>query len=233
MEEPYQPLDRRPIASRELKLSGRAAAALARRNVSPNAISVAGMLSGLVAGAGFAWTATAEDTWLRVAWFIAAVGIQLRLVANLLDGMVAIESERASPLGELYNEVPDRVSDAATLIGAGYALGGHVVLGYAAASVAILTAYMRAVGKVVGGTQEYCGPMAKQHRMFLLTIVALYCALTPPGWQPTWSRAATAEASAPHGLVAAALAAIILGGLWTALRRLRRVVKTLQRSSAS
>jgi phosphatidylglycerophosphate synthase len=53
--------------------------------------------------------------------------------------MVAIEAGTASPVGELYNEVPDRVSDTATLIGAGYAVGGHPTLGYVAACLALFT----------------------------------------------------------------------------------------------
>jgi phosphatidylglycerophosphate synthase len=39
----------------------------------------------------------------------------------MLDGMVALASCRDSKVGELYNEVPDRVSDAAVFIGVGYA----------------------------------------------------------------------------------------------------------------
>lgn len=54
-------------------------------------------------------------------WLIAALGAQLRLTANMLDGMVALASRRDSKVGELYNEIPDRVSDAAVSIGAGYA----------------------------------------------------------------------------------------------------------------
>jgi len=53
----------------------------------------------------------------RLFWLFAALGAQLRLRANMLDGMVALVSARASKVGELYNEVPDRVWDAAVFIG--------------------------------------------------------------------------------------------------------------------
>src|SRR5207245_4613587 len=115
----------------------------------------------------------------RVAWLAAALLIQLRLLANMLDGMVAIECRRASPVGELFNEVPDRISDVATLIGAGYAAGGDVTLGYLAACVALFTAYVRAMGKAAGANQEFGGPMAKQQRMFIVTVIAVYCAVVP------------------------------------------------------
>ena len=59
----------------------------------------------------------------RIFWLVAALGAQLRLTANMLDGMVALASGRDSKVGELYNEVLDRVSDAAVFIGVGYAWG--------------------------------------------------------------------------------------------------------------
>jgi phosphatidylglycerophosphate synthase len=122
----------------------------------------------------------------------------MRLLANMFDGMVAIESDRASPIGELFNEVPDRVSDAALLIGLGYARGGHVLLGFTAALLAVFTAYVRAMGKVAGGRQEFCGPMAKPQRMLVVTATALWCGLAPAAWQ--------VESNVGFGLPAYALA---------------------------
>jgi phosphatidylglycerophosphate synthase len=140
----------------------------------------------------------------------------------MLDGMVAIASGRASAVGELFNEVPDRISDTATLVGLGYAVGGNVTLGFTAACVALFTAYARAMGKVAGARQEFCGPMAKQQRMLVATLVALYCGLTPESWQPRWD---VSPSSA--GLPTAALVLIIVGGLATAVRRLARIARTL------
>src|SRR5881398_3391076 len=119
----------------------------------------------------------------RLFWLIAAVVAQLRLRANMLDGMVALVSARASKVGELYNEVRDRVSDAAVFIGAGYAWGGDVALGYIATILAIFTAYVRAAGKIAGAPNEFCGPMAKQHRMLVVTLICVYAAITPRFWQ--------------------------------------------------
>lgn len=220
-ESSYQPADRRPIAARHWRLFQRLAGWLACRGVSANAISLAGMGCGSAAGVALAATSFAPD-WERAAWLAGAVLIQLRLLANMLDGMVAIEGGQASPVGELYNEVPDRVSDTATLIGAGYAVGGNVVLGFAAASVALFTAYVRAMGKAAGAPSEFCGPMAKQQRMFLVTVIALYGALAPNDWQPSWGGPPS------WGLVSAGLLVIVAGGLLTALRRLARTAAYLR-----
>jgi phosphatidylglycerophosphate synthase len=217
--------ERRPIAARRWKLSQWIADALVRSGVSPNGISVAGAIFGIVGGLAFAGTALWPD-WARPLWLAGAVMIQLRLQCNLYDGMVAIATGRASPVGELYNDVPDRISDTAFFVGAGYAAGGNLVLGYAAALAAMFTAYVRAVGKAGGAKQEFCGPMAKQHRMALLTVVGLYCALAPTEWQPAWG------AAPAFGVPAAALAVIVLGSIVTAVRRLLRIAIQLREPHA-
>lgn len=206
--------ERRPIGARRWRSARSLAAWLARRHVSPNAVSIGGMLCGLGAGAALAATARIP-AFGRAAWTVAAVLIVLRAIANMLDGMVAVEFGRAAPAGELYNEVPDRVSDAAMLIGLGYAAGGIPWLGYAAACAALLVAYVRVVGRAAGAPQEFGGPMDKQRRMFTVAAVGLYLGLAPQGWQPRW-------------VAAAALVAILVGCVWTVLWRLKRIASALQ-----
>ncbi len=184
---------------------------LARKGVRANMVSLSGMGAGIVAGIALALTDRIAIPLL--AWMAAAVLVQLRLLANLLDGMVAIESGQASRLGELYNEIPDRVSDAATFVGLGYAAGSSPTLGYLAAILAIFVAYIRAAVRVAGGPQDYRGPMAKQHRMFVVTITALACALIPMEWQ-------TRLSGSDWGLPALALVVIGAGCVITAARRL-------------
>jgi phosphatidylglycerophosphate synthase len=219
----YNPADRRPIKARELAWSQRIAAWLADRGVSPNAISVAGMLAGLLGGLAFAATNWGTSyTWCF--WLAAAALVQCRLLANMFDGMVAVRRNIASPLGELYNEVPDRISDAALLIGAGYAAGGHPLVGFGAALAAVFTAYVRAAAKVAGAPNDFCGPFAKQQRMFAITVLALYCAAAPRAWQPTWNFASEA-----FGLAAVVLAVVLVGSLLTAIRRLWRAARFLRK----
>src|SRR5205823_11596299 len=111
MHEPAtETIDRRPIGTRDRKWAQAATAWLAARNVSPNAISIAGMCACIVAGIALGATSIAYH---RILWLIAALGAQLRLTANMLDGMVALASGCASKNGELYHEVSDRGSDAA------------------------------------------------------------------------------------------------------------------------
>jgi phosphatidylglycerophosphate synthase len=217
---PDKAIDRRPIATRNRKWAQSATASLATRNVSPNAISIAGMCACIVAGIALAITSITD---YRILWLIAALGAQLRLTANMLDGMVAIASHRTTQTGELYNEVPDRVSDAAVFIGAGFAWGGNVTLGYVATILAIFTAYIRAAGKIAGAPNEFCGPMAKQHRMLVITLVCIYAAIAPRSWQIITFN------DFQLGVMTFGLAVIVVGCVITVIRRLSRIAHTLKK----
>jgi len=218
-ETPSTPIDRRPIATRNRKWAQDATGWLASRNVSPNAISIAGMFACIVGGVALALTSVSN---YRILWLIAALGAQLRLTANMLDGMVAIASSRTSRTGELYNEVPDRISDAAVFIGAGYAWGGNITLGYIATILAIFTAYIRAAGKIAGAPNEFCGPMAKQHRMLVITLICVYAAITPQSWQMISFN------DSRIGLMSLGLLVIVVGCVITVLRRIGRIVHALK-----
>lgn len=211
--------DRRPVKSRSWKSSQWMANWLAARSVSPNAISVAGMVAGLVGGIALAFTGKDPNLgfWL---WLLAAVCIQLRLQANLLDGMVAIQSGKASRVGELFNEVPDRISDTALLVGAGLADASNRMLGMWAALAAMMTAYIRTTGKSAGAPMEFCGPMAKQHRMAVLTVVCLTRCFGV-------SRIPTGNDRAIE-IVVIGLLVIVIGSLITSVRRLQRIAAYLR-----
>jgi phosphatidylglycerophosphate synthase len=220
MKEPaMETIDRRPIATRNRKWAQAATAWLAARNVSPNAISIAGMLACIVGGIALGLTLICD---YRILWLIAACGAQLRLTSNMLDGMVAIASGRTSKTGELYNEVPDRISDAAVFIGAGFAWGGNVMLGYIATVLAIFTAYVRAAGKIAGAPNEFCGPMAKQHRMLVITLICIYSAITPRAWQ------VITFDDLQIGFMTVGLVVIVVGCVITVVRRVNRIAQALK-----
>lgn len=172
---------RRPIKARDTRWAAAVASILARAGVRPNIISLFSVLFGAGAGGALAATglyaAGACEPWLFLA---AALCIQLRLLCNLFDGMVAIEGGFRSKSGEIFNELPDRFADAFIFIGAGYAAvpaPWSPLLGWLCAVLAILTAYVRALGVSAGAAQQFCGPMAKQHRMAVMTFVSVLSGL--------------------------------------------------------
>jgi phosphatidylglycerophosphate synthase len=213
-------IDRRPIAARSHPFAQATAAWLALHGVSANAISIAGLFAGVAAGAALAATRIAPGT-APALWIAGAALVQIRLAANMFDGMVALARGTASPVGELYNEVPDRVSDSAILIGLGLA-ADDLGLGLAAALAAMATAYVRGLGKASGAGSDFSGPMAKQQRMFLVTLLAIWSGLAPLRWQPEFHGMSLSEML---------LTAITAGAMFTAFRRLYRIAATLRRQS--
>ena len=173
-------LSRRPLKSRNTRWAAALAASLAKAGVKPNQISIASIFFAGLAGAAFVYAGRFSSPLGGCMFLAAAAGIQLRLLCNLLDGMVAVEGGLRSKTGELFNEIPDRFADALILIGAGYSAAHTstcVTAGWLAAVMAIITAYVRALGVAAGASQCFWGPMAKPHRMALLTAASIASAL--------------------------------------------------------
>ena len=105
--------------------------------------------------------------------------------------MVAVEGGKGSPVGALYNEIPDRVADTAFLVPLGYA-AGLPWLGWAAALAATMTAYVRTFGGALGPAQDFGGVMAKQRRMAALTVALLAQAVEHALWGTSYSLLAAA-----------------------------------------
>jgi phosphatidylglycerophosphate synthase len=186
------------------------AQAVARAGISANSVSLIGMVFAAVASAAFL---LARGPQWRAWLVVAAAGIQLRLLCNMIDGMVAVEHGRATPTGALYNDVPDRIADTAILVTAGYA-AGHGDLGWACAIVAMLTAYVRALGGALGTPQFFFGPQSKSQRMAVMTVAAAVSALLS-----SLERAAQ--------LMTIALLVVLVGSIVTVVRRLRRIAREL------
>lgn len=163
--------DRRPIASRETGWARGLTRALARTAITPNQISIASMVFAALAGAALYGGATSDGGLRMTQLLFAALCCQLRLICNLLDGLVAVEAGKGTPDGAFWNEAPDRISDMLILTGLGYGIG-LPGLGWAAAALAIATAYIRELGRATTGENDFCGPMAKPHRMATVTLAA-------------------------------------------------------------
>lgn len=176
--------NRRPLKSRDTGWARGAAAMLARAGVRPDAVSAGALVFALVGGVAFAASGRSGGAARAGLLLAAAVSIQLRLVCNLLDGMVAVEHGRGEPSGPIWNELPDRIADALLLVGAGYgaSLAGAAwaePLGWLAAVLAVLTAYVRELGRGLGQPADFSGPGAKPQRMAVLTLAALVSAAEP------------------------------------------------------
>jgi phosphatidylglycerophosphate synthase len=212
-------LQRRPIKLRSANWSTTLASSLATAGVTPNQVSVASSLFAIAGSAAFLSTIVLQNRITVAAAFVAAaVFIQCRLLCNMLDGMIAVENGKATKSGELFNEIPDRISDTVLLAAAGYSITGNefsIALGWLAACLSLMTAYVRAFGARYMTAQDFCGPMAKQQRMFALTAGSIIAAL---------QYALTGTAS----IITLALTIISVGAGYTAYRRTSHLKRAME-----
>ncbi len=206
--------ERRPIATRNARWAAATAQALARSRITPNMISQASIVFAALAGLAFWASAQAVALGAAVLLILGALGCQLRLLCNLFDGMVAVEGGKSAPDGPFWNEAPDRFADIAILVGAGLALD-QPTLGFAAAAAAVLTAYIRELGRAEGAPVDFSGPMAKPQRMAAITAGAVLGAVEILTTGTQWALTVT-------------LWAVAVGAAFTALRRSARLIAHLK-----
>jgi phosphatidylglycerophosphate synthase len=209
---------RRPLKTRQAAWAGALARLLVRSGVSPNAISITSVFFALGGATALYFSADSSGGQRTLLLVLSVAGIQGRLLCNMLDGMVAIEGGRQTKSGEIFNDLPDRIADALIFIAAGYAARQHdfgIELGYIAAVLAVFTAYVRMLGGASGLKQSFIGPMAKQHRMAVLSAA---CVLSI--FENTFFESGT--------LIWVALIVITLGCLVTIGRRTARIARELE-----
>jgi phosphatidylglycerophosphate synthase len=138
-----------------------------RWEIHPDIVSYLSMMAAAMAATCF-WRAKACPWFL----LLGPAFCYLRLWYNMLDGMVAVASGKASYRGEILNDLPDRISDVLIFIGVAHSGLNSVFSGYWAAILALLTAYVGMFGQAVGVQREFSGLMAKPWRMVTLHIGA-------------------------------------------------------------
>ena len=211
-------LTRRPLTTRNTKWAQAMAHWLVRFGFRPNQISILSFACACLASLALIATGLTVHIGRELLFLISAAFIQLRLLCNLFDGMVAVEGGLKTKSGEVFNELPDRFSDAVILVGAGYAVPATEWLhglGWLAAVLSIITAYVRTLGVSAGTSQHFIGPMAKPQRMALLTAVCV-------------AMSALVFVGKPINLVHPALGIISAGCMVTIMRRVRRIVRELE-----
>lgn len=169
--------NRRPLKSRSIQFFHQLARWLVAIGLHANHVSILSMVFAAAAGIAFWLAGTSEHPILFCV--LAIFGIQMRLLCNLVDGLMAVEGGLKTPTGEIYNDLPDRISDVAIILGFAYGAQTQfsITLGWLAALGAVMTAYIRLLGASLGVGHTFAGPQAKPHRMFTLTLAAIIWAV--------------------------------------------------------
>ncbi len=167
---------RRPLKVRGASWSKSIASYLSKKSITPNQISIASIFFAICSAIFILLIPSASSYQIWLFPILSALFIQMRLLSNLFDGMVALEGGKSTKSGELYNDIPDRISDSILFIALGYSItvvSWSVELGYLVALFAMMTAYIRVLGSSMGAGSCFKGPMAKQHRMAIVTFALL------------------------------------------------------------
>jgi phosphatidylglycerophosphate synthase len=163
----YRPTARRPIADAFRVTAYLPVRWCVRLGIHPNWVSYGSVVAAGAAAVCF-WQALPHPALL-----IPAVAfLYVRLWFNMLDGMVALASGKASRIGEIVNELPDRVSDVVIFVGVGHSGLCHPLTGYWTAIAALFVAYVGTLGQAVGARREFGGVMSKPWRMVVLHLGA-------------------------------------------------------------
>ena len=149
--------------------------------ISSEAVAIIGMLLGILAGASF--MATGETINPILFWSLGLTFCVLRILCIQLARMLQPGGSTKQSLEEVFfNELPERVSDAVTLIGFGFAIDSNPWLGLGAALSAIFSAYIRSIAfsRGVGRKSASSGPMTRVHRLLLLSLTSVFMILEVP-----------------------------------------------------
>lgn len=212
----YQPSSRRPIADLFRKTAHGAVRLCIRLNIHPDAVSYLSVVAALMAMNLFL-NAGGHPLML----LIGPAFLYLRLYCNMLDGMVALESGKASHRGEIINELPDRVSDVLIFVGIAHSGLMNPFIGYWTAILALVVAYAGTLGDAVAGKREFGGLMSKQWRMVALHLGTwgTFGFIWWGAGNPIWSGLSLLDWTC---------ILIILGCLQTILVRLKSTLKILK-----
>jgi phosphatidylglycerophosphate synthase len=181
---------RRPLKVREARFAKAIAKRLMQKDITPNQISIASVCFAGLSALCFYYYPHFHGPTAYLLLICAAAFIQGRLLCNLFDGMVAIEGGKKTKSGELFNDIPDRLSDPIILVALGQAVtvsSWGPTLGWFTALLAIMTAYIRTLSVSLGAPADFKGPMAKQHRMAIITTACFLTVIEEMIWHQSYT----------------------------------------------
>ncbi|MCA9186281.1 MAG: CDP-alcohol phosphatidyltransferase family protein [Pirellulaceae bacterium] len=211
----YSPSSRRPIAEIFRRTAHLAVEFCVAARIHPNTVSLSSIGASAIAAICF-WQ-SGRWPWLLIP---AVLFCYVRLWLNMLDGMVALAAGVASKQGEIYNELPDRISDVLIFVGVAHSGLASPWGGYWAALMAVLTAYVGMFGQALSVGRQFGGLMTKPWRMVTLNVGA---------WATLWllMRRGTNSTFAGLTLLDWTHIIVIIGCVQTIAVRLRSIMRQL------
>lgn len=114
-------------------------------------------------------------------WIWTVSAIALRMLLSTLDGLVAEEFNKTSPLGAYLNRLPGEITDLLIILG----LFPHTQLTWIIALL-ILTSWVQTfglLGLAAGSKTQSVGPCGQTDRLVIIAISCIVAAFGYPVWQ--------------------------------------------------
>jgi CDP-diacylglycerol--glycerol-3-phosphate 3-phosphatidyltransferase len=149
-------------------------ASLARAGFTANAMTLIALAGSIMAGVGIAFAGRYRALLLLLPFWLFA-----RMALNAIDGMMARELGMSSQLGAVLNESGDAASDLALYLPLAIVSPASQWPVVSFAIGAVLTEFCGVLGRALGASRRYEGPMGKSDRAFVVGALALITFLFP------------------------------------------------------
>lgn len=146
---------------------------LHRKKLTPNHVTLLALFSSILTGV----YVYLNDGWGYLV--VVPVYLFIRMALNAIDGMMARAYNQQSALGEVLNELGDVLADLAIfyplLLKFGMDKHPNILVFFIA--LMIINEFVGVLGKAMGGTRRYDGPMGKSDRalFFGLLCFVIFC----------------------------------------------------------
>ena len=148
--------------------------ALARAGLTPNVVTVTAIVGSILAGVAVSQSAAKPALLL-----LLPVWLFLRMALNAIDGMMARELGMSTQLGAVLNELGDAVSDLGLYLPLAFVYEPARWPVVAFSIGAVLTEFSGVLGRALGASRHYEGPMGKSDRAFVVGALGLATFLFP------------------------------------------------------
>jgi len=142
--------------------------AIAAKGLTPNGVTLAAIIGSI--GVGF--VISFSDT-RPILLLLLPVWLFIRMALNAIDGMMARELGMSSNLGAILNELGDAVSDLGLYLPLAFVYEPARWPVVAFSIGAVLTEFSGVLGRALGGSRRYDGPMGKSDRAFVVGTLGL------------------------------------------------------------
>ncbi len=151
---------------------------LAAAGITPNIVTIIAIAGSIITGAIVSQSGTRPKLLLLLpAWLFA------RMALNAIDGMMAREMAMSTDLGAVLNELGDAVSDLGLYLPLAFACSQAAWPVIAFSIGAILTEMSGVLGRALGASRRYEGPMGKSDRAFIVGALGLATAFIPAAYK--------------------------------------------------